>query len=62
MLSETEDLMSLSTCSQEVINFYYNVIDVSLEETKQIYALTLKQNNLMWKRHRQVIFCVSRIL
>jgi hypothetical protein len=55
-LNEIEDLMSLSSRSQDVINFYHEFIHLSFEDTQKVYVDTQGQNNVTWRKFRQVIF------
>jgi hypothetical protein len=58
-MNELEDLFILSACCQGAIDFYRDYVCTSIEQAKQIYVHTKEQNNLTWRKFRQVMFAFS---
>ena len=51
---DDSDLLLLSCCCHSEINFYHEYVCVSEEMVRSMYSQTTKQNNVTWKKFRQV--------
>lgn len=57
-LKKYEDTILDNLHDEELREFYYLNVYVTEEDVARIYRKTIKQGSLLWKKERQVRFCL----
>ena len=45
----------IKNCDTNLLSFYNDFVKITAKDAVQIFASTMQQNNLVWKKYRQVI-------